>query len=76
MEYAIHRFDRFFDSFWINCNTIDCSLSIIKSVLTKKSIQELFLQFASHLYVNRDMLMKLVGESSREMLDLFMLRNC
>ena len=48
----------------------------IGEILKKNSLEDLFMFFSSHIYNNREILYIIAPESSRDIVDLMMLRNC
>jgi hypothetical protein len=75
-DYAQYRFDRFADSYWVNCSSVECSVSVLGEVLRKRGLQEMLMFFAAHLFVNRGMLVIKAANSPRSLVDQLMLRNC
>ena len=52
-NYLYYRFDKYIDSFFVNGSSIECSVFFIGEILKKKNIEDLFIFFSSHVYINR-----------------------
>jgi hypothetical protein len=44
------------DSFFVNCLTVECSKSLFNKTFEKKNIEEPLIFFATHIFVNRELL--------------------
>lgn len=57
-DYINYRYDKYIDSFLVNCLTVQCSIAMISKIIQRKSVEDLLITFTSHIFANRDNLLQ------------------